>query len=210
MCSAAFITLGCVLRVEMIIVITRWKAADERLSLPLMSYLSTHAWCRVHRFCFWMIYCCVKVAYVLLKLALVNDRECVLNTLPAMGAVFSHLHLWEHQSQSPSCSPAGTPGAGPGYICVHTGHFYRNTIEYQPFKTFLEDTTVLFAYPILLIKETVLHDTFWNVLGAFLIKPFLFSSSVAFVFPLVPLLLHFIPFYFSQFLARLAAIAKKR
>lgn len=47
-----------------------------------------------------MIYCCVKVAYVLLKLALVNDRECALNTLPAMGAVFSHLHLWEHQSPS--------------------------------------------------------------------------------------------------------------
>lgn len=32
MCSAAFITLGCVLYVEMIIVITQWKAADERLS----------------------------------------------------------------------------------------------------------------------------------------------------------------------------------
>lgn len=47
-----------------------------------------------------MIYCCVKVAYVLLKLVLVNDRECVLSTLPAMGAVFSHPHLWEHQSPS--------------------------------------------------------------------------------------------------------------
>lgn len=109
MCSAAFITLGCVLCVEMIIVITRWKAADERLSLPLMSYLSTPAWCRVHRFCFWMIYCCVKVAYVLLKLALVNDSECVLNTGPAMGAVFSHLHLWERQSWSPPGAQRALP-----------------------------------------------------------------------------------------------------
>lgn len=128
MCSAAFITLGCVLCVEMIIVITRWKAADERLSPPLMSYLSTHGWCRVHGFCFWMIYCRVKVAYVLLKLALVNDRECALNTLPAMGAVFSHLHLWEHQSQSPAGAQQRLLGSV--WVCLcSTGHFYRNTIR---------------------------------------------------------------------------------
>lgn len=48
-----------------------------------------------------MIYCCVKVAYVLLKLTLVNDREYVLNNLIAMGAVFSHLQLWEHHSNPP-------------------------------------------------------------------------------------------------------------
>lgn len=58
--------------------------------------------CRAHRFCFWMIYCCVKVAYVLLKLMLVNDREYVLNNLIATGAVFSHLQLWEHQSKTPT------------------------------------------------------------------------------------------------------------
>ena len=112
MCSAAFITLGCVLCVEMIIVITRWKAADEILSLPLMSYPSAHARCRVHRFCFWMIYCGVKVAYVLLKLMLVNDREYVLNNLIATGAVFSHLQLWEHVAHPAAVSPAGTSGAG--------------------------------------------------------------------------------------------------
>lgn len=49
-----------------------------------------------------MIYCCVKVAYVLLKLMLVNDREYVLNNLIATGAVFSHLQLWEHQSKTPT------------------------------------------------------------------------------------------------------------
>lgn len=157
MCSAAFITLGCVLCVEMIIVITQWKAADERLSPPLMSYLSTHAWCRVQGFCFWMIYCRVRVAYVLLKLGLVNDRECALNTLPAMGAVFSRLHLWEHQSQPPAGAQQGLLGQCLG-MPVFNWTFLQKYNQI-PFKVYLEESAVSFAHPILLIKEIVLHDT---------------------------------------------------
>jgi len=60
------------------------------------------------------------------------------------------------------------------------------------------------------MKETVLHKTFGNVLGldAFPLQPFLFSSSVAAIFLLLPLLLHFIPLVFTALLG-LATRAKK-
>lgn len=46
-----------------------------------------------------MIYCCVKVAYVLLKVTLVNDRACVLNNLMAPGAAISHPQPGERHSE---------------------------------------------------------------------------------------------------------------
>lgn len=89
-----------------------------------------------------MIYCCVKVAYVLLKLTLVNDREYVLNNLIATGAVFSPLQLWERHSKPPRCQPGGDSGSRvSGYICVRAwvftlGVFKEMRLDTNHFKSF--------------------------------------------------------------------------
>lgn len=67
-----------------------------------------------------MIYCCVRAAYVLLKLTLVNDREYVLNNRIATGAVFSRLQLWERHSKPSGCEPSGGSWSRvSGYVCGH-------------------------------------------------------------------------------------------
>lgn len=104
-----------------------------------------------------MIYCCVKVAYVLLKVRLVNDRACVEHCHGTGSCVFS-CAVGERQSEP--AAPQPHRAARPP-LPLHAGTAASGR---QPVRVLLGDR--LFFLPPASVEEgTVLHNSFGDVLG---------------------------------------------